>query len=366
MSTLITTSSKLESIIAAGEQDIWYKILCAQEKVVHTPAESDNEKKYVELLHKMGIHTIEDRDHIVENLHSTPRYIDNLNRHIMLLDIDSETAELISKDYGVCCFSSYSTEMPYIAKRGRNIDTDDDRFEKSWRAPFNGFVKNSNSILIIDRYLFNRQWNKGDGLPDETIDDCKYNLESILDNILPAEMLDNKLTISIILSDESCCNEEILDKGGNTVRDEKGHPKYSYYSFNDIVDMITDVKARVWRPYAYDIEVFGINKKCEHFSETHDRYVITNSLITNAPKKLVAYTPDERIHHRQLINVKYLYSEGLDGDSSLPEYTLNRVVNAMKKLITDSKPLEIKYAINGAVAQQFKTDMVKNNFLKIS
>ena len=84
--------------------------------------------------------------------------------------------------------------------------------------------------------------NKGNGCPDDTIDDCIYNLKCIMDNIIPFEIGDGRFCLTVIFNHEDAIKCKKLDNLGRVVRDNDGKPQYIYYTFDELVEIIENHK----------------------------------------------------------------------------------------------------------------------------
>ena len=361
----ICTSEKIIDQICSGKSNnIWYKILLQQQQIIISVNEGNCwNSSNIDSLHKSGKMIIT-LPFDVSELPSMPDYVDALADCIILLDIPAKLANDISKDYGVCCLSTRSNDTPYIAEQGWPVDTSDPSFEKTWSNFYSGSKRNYTSAILIDRFLFSIEWNKGNGCPDEDISDCLFNVKEILDNIIPFEVLDDKFTVTLVFATENLIKSAKIDVNGNVLRDNQNRIIYDYYTFQEIVNMVQEIKEEIYRPFNYTIEMIGINKKCAYYNDTHDRYVITNFSTTIATQKLVAFNSSKKELHKQILQFYYLYSSGLNGKGSIPAVTKERVTESLKLLIKESHSSNIRYAINGKV-RYFQQENIKNRLLKI-
>lgn len=364
MQRICTTEKIIDQICSGKSNNIWYKILLQQQQIIISVNEGNSWKSsFIDSLHKSG-KTIIPLPFDVTELSNRPDYLDALADCIMLLDIPEELASNVSRDYGVCCLSARSNETPYIADQGWPVDTSDPSFEKSWSNFYYGSNRNCTSAILIDRFLFSKEWNKGNGCPDEDISDCLFNVKEILDNIIPFEVEHDKFTVTLIFATESMLKCEKLDTNGKALRDAQNRIVYEYYTFQEIVNLVQNVKNEIYRPFNYSIELIGINKKCAYYNDTHDRYIITNFSTTTATQKLVAFNSTKEALHKQMLYFSYLYSFGLNGKGSIPAVTKDRVTESLKQLIKGSSNTNIEYALNGVVGI-FHQNNIKNRLLKI-
>lgn len=358
MKALCTTESQLRKMVCASEEDVWHQItnthkcfvLSTENGVDDISIIPDN--KYLLNLHRSGKKLLFNTS-IINALPKRPDYISNLSDCIYLLDITPQEASAIHSNYGVCCFSTQQLpNNPYLASRGWNIDTSDDDKEKTWDFFFKGVNRNCTSAIIMDRYLFSSAWDKKNDDPDDDIEDSYYNLEAIIDNIVPFDLQDNQFTLSIFYS-----HQEIKNSGKN----QRNIP-----TFEDIVSRINDIKNTLYRPFKYDIEVISLDSDCAYYNDTHDRFIFTNYYIAEASHMLKAYKTNPQISIcKQNLSFNYIYSVGLhpDDKSSIPLKTLERIVKSLVNLLKTNNTNSIKYALNGVVSTYHKGD-VHNKLLK--
>lgn len=172
----------------------------------------------------------------------------------------------------------------------------------------------------------------------ESIDDSLFNLEQILDNLLPVRCADNIMQVTLIFDFSTFKHE----------RDKKGDG--SNYTFKSLAERVNKVKRNV-RTYVYTLELLSINSDCYRYEDTHDRRIIANLNITEALHKLKAFTSDKRSLCGQNITFKRLFEEGLEyGDkSTLPAFVQNAILDSIIDSIKISKST-MEYACNGQVA----------------
>ncbi len=367
MRTLVTTENCLREIFNSPNS-IWYQLVNKQKHIVVSTNSKDNSldvSGFTQRLHNKQIKIIP-QSNIVNQLPGNTDYLDFLSDCLFLLEIPKKTAEDVCRDFGVCCFSNECKDSPYITNEGWDIETTDPDKENSWDFFYKGVNRNCTSAVLIDRFLFSIEWNKGNGCLDDTIEDCKYNLKCIMDNVIPFEIKNDKFVLTIVFNHNGAIKEEKKDSRGKVVKDSKGRTVYEYYTFDEIVNMIQEIKEQIYRPFKYDVEVLSVNKSCAYYNDTHDRYVITNFHLTIATQKLVAFTPSKENLHKQNLFFKYIYSTGLkeNSRSSMPIVTKEKVQDAICNLIKGSKNTDIAYALNGVVTP-FNPKSIRNKLLKI-
>ncbi len=364
MRALVTTENCLREI-CKSPSSVWNLIVNKQKNIIISTNSGDNKfeiDRFPLRLHNKQVRIIP-QSNIVNQLPNNPLFLEALSDCIFLLEIPKAKAEELSRDYGICCFSAESKEPPFITEEGWFFETTDPDLEKSWDFFYEGLNRNCTSAILIDRFLFCREWNKGNGCPDDTIEHSTFNLKSIMNNIIPNSIHNDKFVLTIVFNFEGAIKCEKKDCLGNVIRDRNGRVQFIYYRFEELVNMINQIKKEIIRPFKYDIEVLSINKRCAYYNDTHDRYVITNFHLTTATHKLVAFTPDQQFLHKQILNFFYICSTGLKNKSSLPIATKERVLKAMIQLIDESDINTLKYAINGHVVPVFNKSLIKNKLL---
>lgn len=370
MRTLCITEAKFNEICKGPKDNIWLQILLKQERVFFVASAANNKidtnNKFLQVLHQAQIQ-FKSKSNKLKMINNNPLIIQDFDDSVLLLDIDENKAQEICRDYGVALFSTNSANDPYIADAGLDVDVYDKSVKKDWSFVYEGVVRNCSSILIIDRYFFCREWDKGNERPDDTIDDAKYNLKSILDNVLPPDCKDDIVTVTLIFSIEKAIKDYKLDSNGmRIINSTTGKPEFEYYTFEEVVNIIEDVKKSVYREYSYDMEVLCINRECEYYNDTHDRYIITNYHILTSTQKMVAFTPTEDYLHNGSLYFRYIYSSLRQNPrSTIPAITKEKATISLKKLITNTRDFLIGYAINGSV-MPFRKDCIKNKLLKIT
>lgn len=342
MRTFFTTEEILDKILRSRDTYVWKQILKQQDQVfVYAKSKDgnwDRNNKVLFNFHQSGKKIFSYNEFFDAILSENTKRVTGLSMPIFLLDIDAERAKKISDNYGVCCYSVKDKTSPFIANRGWSVETTDDDVDNSWSYFYQHLNPTSNSILMIDRYLFSSEWNKKNGDPDDYLRDSFFNIQNILEDTLPAIMEGGVMTVTIVFSDDTI-------KGGKN--------DYRAYTFSDIVTKMQTIQSEVKRPYSYNVELISINKDCAYYNDTHDRFVITNYSITEAAHKLKAFNKNKQVITKQKLSFDYSYSKGIAPDdiSSVPVQTQIRVIDAIKKLLNDPKSANhIKHSINGVMS----------------
>ncbi len=145
----------------------------------------------------------------------------------------------------------------------------------SWKLFFErlhiGFVPPSNSLVIIDRYLF--------AYNSEFKTDYRNgirNVYAILNEILPASFYDNSVDYQVlIVFDDTKVSRNITVK--------------------NIAERLNKAKSKLNRPYNITIEFLTITSEYSNdvYSETHDRIIISNYFMIHASHGFSAFQPEK-------------------------------------------------------------------------
>ncbi len=337
MFSLYTTENTLLQMCL--EQEEWWDILNDQKYVCISADNGDMwdvTNPILTNLHKAGIDINVDNE-LVEEIKANHSKVHKLPNPYYVINIDKATAVQIEKEYGVICRPLDEYNRNPLIQKGWNLDTTDTRKKQGWSAFFEGIDVPVNTMVIIDRYLFSSEGR-------ETIDDSINNVRSILDAVLPKKSKDNTIHVAIVFDSTSINQREDID-------------------FPKIVSKINRLK-RSLREYAFTIELFSINSDCYNYKDTHDRYILSNYFTVDAGHKIKAYFSDNSHTCGQRLTFNYLYSAGvgIDKKSSTPEYTLHRILKAIKESISTSRN-EILHGSNGQTSKKGEFTVSNRFFL---
>lgn len=339
MKGICVSSEILSAIMDMPEDNCWRQILDAQKNIY---IEAGNIPEKIEnLLHKKG--------QAITKVKPS-----SFNGWIVIRDIEQIEAEKIMAEKGYCCVSVRSNTRIFLMSKGREhyqLPHKKGGEYNSWTKFFEKNNRVCSSILVIDRYLFEREWEKDLTFKYE-IDTCIKNLGDILNNCMP-NTFDGEFIVSVVFK-----STYIIKKNGPEKEKE-------YFKFSELVSFVQQVRGHIKRDYPYTIEIIGLNNKCEYYNETHDRYVFTNYSVTDAPHKLVTFSNDQQSLCIQKLTFNYSYSCGLEDDEcTTPDYTIKLVTEAIKTLVFDeSNRSLIRYACNGKTFD-FSPDLIKNELLQ--
>ncbi len=335
MFSLYTTEDKLNDICL--EESDWWDIIKDQQYVCISANNGDtwdSSNRVLANLHKIGVE-IDINNDLVDDIKQDHSKVFELPNPYYIIDIDKETAAKIQNQYGVICRTLEEANINPLTKNGWIIDTSDTRKPQGWKAFFDGIDVPLNSIVIVDRYFFSSEEN-------ETIDDSFYNLRTIFDSILPKKCRDNVIHIAIIFD-------------SSTLKDRDG------CDFSKLVTKANQIKKNL-RDYHINVELISIDNNCYKYADTHDRFILSNYFTVKADHKLKAFHSDNSHTCCQNLIFNYLYSTGIGDDkkSSTPEFTQDRILQAIFESINTSKN-GIMHGFNGQTSKKGEFS-VKNRF----
>lgn len=325
MFTLYKTEDKLTELCLEG--GTWYDIIKNQ-RTIYICNDSDEEEwdisnEILMNLYRGGVE-IEVDNELAEDIKNDTKSVLELVNSAYILDYSEHEATEISKKYGVIFLPTQNTPEPAIAETGWTLDTSDDSKEQSWDFFLSGIKTKYNSLVIVDRYFFSSEIEKG-----ESLEDSKFNLRSILNILLPKEQM-HKFTVSII-----------FDGAKADIEMQK------------LATEVNKVKKTLVGHTSFDMELISIDSNCYNYDKTHDRFIVSNYFVIDAAHKIKAFRTDKTVFTEQNIHFKYLYSEGIRGNdkSSKPEVSQDRILKAICDAMHTSKR-EMLHAANGQMSQK--------------
>lgn len=262
-----------------------------------------------------------------------------------LLDLNPEQAEDIKNKFGVMCQSTQDLSKCPIAESGCHFNLVKNCRGHSWSELFADSSKiPSNSLIIVDRYLFGYEGRLHSGYVDGV-----NNIKQILSAALP-QNISCDFNVLIIFDAESSTDHNFdLDAVASELE---------YYKTNDLR-----------RPYNIDIELLSVTSQCPRYEETHNRRVLSNYYIVYAEHLLKAFKQYGESMTTQKLNLDLSYSEGLRDRSDVPQKAIDNLVSKLQELFYSARYAiqnntaicgEYTYYING---QLDKADHLKNRLL---
>lgn len=230
-----------------------------------------------------------------------------------LLDLNPEQAEDIKNKFGVMCQSTQDLSYCAIAESGCHFNLVKNGRGHSWNELFadNGNVP-SNSLIIVDRYLFGYEGKLCSGYTDGV-----NNIKQILSTALP-QNIECDFNVLIIFDAESSTDHNFdLDAVATDLEN---------YKIN-VLD----------RPYNIDIELLSVTSRCPRYEETHNRRVLSNYYIVYAEHLLKAFRQNGESMTTQKLNLDFSYSEGLRDRSDVPQKTIDNLVSKLQELFYSAR-----------------------------
>lgn len=305
------------------EQETWYKIIKSQ-GCLYVKNDLDEDVDQLDednaqfspsfLIEESGIHQ-EDCTDYINSIKSNPNVVLINPCSAFLLDIEKEEADKIQREYGVICQSTSNLKGKIWIKEKNNTyislhKVNDNKH--SWSQVFPSEEMPSNTLILIDRYLFT---NREQGI---------FNVKQILNFALPKHFSKNYPYQILLIFDPT--------KIGGKV------------DFKKISTELNSVKKaiRIDRGYNIDLEVLGVTKDNYDYDDTHNRRIISNYYIIYAEHMLKAFTLHNNSLCSQVIRCDSLFHVGLDAGTSsdMPLSTHTEILTILKDLL--------EYAVNKA------------------
>lgn len=203
---------------------------------------------------------------------------------IFILDVDEDTANRISENYGVVChaLSSKTTSNP-IFQDGIEKTVERQETRKGWMELLTG--KNttpSNHLIFIDRYLFSDDSN---GITQQ---DGLDNVAEVLEKALPSKL---GVDFHVLLIFDA------TEMGKNM-------------TFNQLSTKLNAIKKHIKRPYNIIIEALSINHSDFNYDETHNRRILSNYYIIRVDRSLKAFRGSKGLY-TQTMWLDWLASKGI-------------------------------------------------------
>lgn len=341
-----TTENNLIRLCSEKENS-WFKIIMKMKEVVVSTNNGDmynQQDPFLQTLHRAGVTIYTGDNDFINQISSTnPANVLDDPCAAYLLDITDESANNIQSKYGVIC-QAHNNNDNILTRKGWTIRTSTVQ-EKSWKYFFTDHNCPINSLLIIDRYFFSSE-------PNESIEDSFFNLEQILDTLLPPDSPDNVVQVIVIFDFSTFKHNHDKKIDG------------SNYTFQVLAERINKIKRKV-RRYAYTLELLSITSNCYKYEDTHDRHIVGNYFITEAVHKLKTFTASNDHLCAQTIYFKRLFEEGIDDeDKSTPPVDIQEdILKCIIECIEHKANYAyMDYACNGCVAKDENFE-IKNRLL---
>ena len=356
MFNICTTQTILENILL-DESSKWCQIICDIQKIyikVEDVEVLDSADSIINIASARYDIAVLDKSEFIDSIYQDHSKVLENPGSVYILDIKTEEAEALQKDYGVICMSAkrldnhiltnLSTEMTYEAGESNN-DT------CNWRYVLQDFQHiPSNTLIICDRYIFQNSKLKdnGQGQKTECSDAALDNIHDILDTLLPQTF---KGTYHVLM----------LTDGNSVIK----HDRISSWT-NSLIN-----KHRL-RQYPIEFEVVTFKGGGMNYHEKfHNRRIYSNYYIIRADHKINAFR-QHKSTCSQTITCDVLYTKGLGSNHSTPpRKDLDNFLKIFSEAISyyknnPKKSSEYDYSCNGVVAKEngsISIDDFRNRFV---
>jgi len=340
------------------DSDTWYKILCKQQSI-NINHSVDDEEFYDEnnpLLVFSQMNGIEFNDETA--------YIDEVmkdNSKVLcqpcaafVLNIDATKANEIQSRFGVLCQSSGDMNAKPLTIGDVTITT---TTPGTWtkRMPF-GKVLPSNSLILVDRYLFGSE-------NDETLQDSYDNIKDMMEAFMP-DCFDSEYHMCVIFDTDHIQDRDIKSLLG-TEKNKDFSEEERKNAFAKISTQLNKLKNEFVKKHNYPVtlEILSCDRRDKQsYEKTHDRRVISNYFFATASHKLKAFRNGMPIQ-KQKIDLLTIYAKGLGDLSDVPEYAHADDIKDLRYVMQESKnhPTLHMYSINGNANSSVKN--AKNRIL---
>ncbi|MCR4964896.1 MAG: hypothetical protein K6A41_04495 [Bacteroidales bacterium] len=227
---------------------------------------------------------------------------------VFLLDIDKQQAQAIQEKYGILCQSTDNLRECDISGEEHKIALFKDNYEYSWKDLFNNGLKvPSNSLIIVDRYIFGWEGKYKSGYTDGI-----ENIKQILRCILPKSL---------------SCDYHVL-----VLFDENASTDRNYKRENVVRQLDEFIKLELRKPYNIIIELFSVSGSCFNYDATHDRRIISNYFIITVDHLIKAFKNDGCPICNQDLRIEYVYSHGLYDNSSPAVKRINDLLTKFQEM----------------------------------
>lgn len=255
---------------------------------------------------------------------------------IFILDISPEDAIKISKNYGVICMSSYDIKDDMLYK-SYEYDLEHGSNGISWGDFMAAGAKDipSNSMVIIDRYLFSLGEKSGKKEAIDAINLGVENIKCILNGILPKNLSIPTYKVLIVFDSSS-----ILCKQDDNFENE---------ALSLITEELTEYGRRSKvRKYPIEFLLLSIDHNFINYNKTHNRKIISNYFLIRGEHKLRAFNGHVS-ETTQTLRFDTLFSKihkNVPNGPHSPIISINQSLNCISEIITLGKSRFFKNLIN--------------------
>lgn len=252
----------LELAYGYDEEEKWKPII-RRSKIVRIPEtkEIPTEEELTELSTVWAIMErdqveIKDNSPLLDMIIEFPQAARSHSCDIFILDSGKEESERVGEKTGTAVIASFDDKPECLKKSDVGvIIPEGDEMCVSWEQFFRKVSISpripSNALVLIDRYMF----AKSGGFSDES-DDAIYNLEHILNSILPPKLA-YEFQVLIVAQ----------------------KPWKSDLDIAALYESFEAIRKRLKRPYMIVFELALFDLKSSIYGESHDRKIISNYFL---------------------------------------------------------------------------------------
>ena len=291
------------------------------------------------LLKQQPVQQLTEKD--TEALKTHPENVLKNPSSLYILNIPYSEAQVIQKTYGVMCQSGDCPNVsPLIDVNDIHISKEQEQLGSGWDSVLDSVEPlPSNALLLTDRYLFATKYpNAANGIA---------NIKSILLELLPTQFLGGNYHVTIVFDNMA---------------------KHTEYSFDEIAQLLEDVKRQLNREYPITMEVLGITPKCSIYKKFHNRMIISNYYLVEASHKLAAFNKDMGTTRQLLLPLALFTESSLNKKSTPPLDAINHTLATLRKFskslsyLPEASHSTYLYAVDGT--RMDKCFSIRNRLIK--
>lgn len=264
-----------------------------------------------------------------------------------LLDIEESIAHDIRQNYGLICESTNCLKNCSLTSKCKHTILENET-NHTWKELLvNGASVPSNSLIIVDRYLF--AWEKTNKCGCK---DGVDNIKAILRSVLPQKL---------------SCDYHVLILFDKSTANDRNYPLA--YALAELENF---KQKELKRPYNIIIELFSVSYLCYDYKDTHNRKIVSNYFLGSAEHLIKAFRWNGTGICDQDLRVECAYAEGLTNNSDPASKYINRLIEKIKKIFQDGSnqqssksSLATEYtAYNTATQNEIQIEKIQNRLIR--
>ncbi len=336
MTSIFTTKNNLETICLDKQKQAWLNMIIKLQEVyindtIDENADPDND--VLLNLDQMGYINTKEANYI-NSISSNPGSVLQHPNGIFLLDISSNEANDIQRNFGVLCQSITNMDYTPLTQINKPTELTFGVHNLSWNGIISRYKKlPSNSALIVDAHMFeNDRFDEKNNCFDSNHQDGLNNIDELLQAILP-NTFNDAYHIGILLTD--------MDKA-------KLHLRSRSNLTNDrIAKAIHKLKRGLNRNYVIDIEVIFFDADDKNgYTLIHNRKIISNYFIITADYKLAALKKGRSLCDQSIVVWSLFENIDNDIDSDKKEKRIRIDLKKLQVYLKGVNPSALLYQNN--------------------